>query len=112
MDQPQFHEGLLLRTRDDTLFFVPLIDLLARYRLPDDQQRGTPTGDAVLEVLDRSAPLRGIKNAFLGDRMVILEPDPTSPSGGKQRFAVELLTAAEPEVPSGGKQRFAAEPGD
>ncbi|MCS6879640.1 MAG: hypothetical protein RMK73_04735 [Geminicoccaceae bacterium] len=112
MDHPEFLEGLLVRTRDDSLFFVPLSDLLSRYRLPEDQQRGAPAGDSVLEILDRSAPLRGLKNAILGDRIVVAEPDPEVPSGGKQRFAAELFEAVEPEVPVGGKQRFATPPSD
>jgi hypothetical protein len=102
--------GVLLRARDDTLFFVPLTDLVDRYRLPDDQQRGSATGDGVLGALDSAPSLVGLKNAILSDRLVVTEVDPTSPAGGKQRFAPGLLEAVEPAAPSGGKQRFAAGP--
>jgi|YNPMSStandDraft_1061717.scaffolds.fasta_scaffold10140_3 hypothetical protein len=99
--------GVILRARDDTLFFVPLADLVDRYRLPDDQQRGSATGDGVLGALDSAPSLVGLKNAILSDRLVVTEADPTSPSGGKQRFAPGLLESVETTVPSGGKQRFA-----
>lgn len=100
--------GVLLRARDDTLFFVPLADLVDRYRLPDDQQRGSATGDGVIAALDSAPALAGLKSALLSDRLMIVEADAASPSGGKQRFAPGLLEAVEPAAPSGGKQRFAA----
>jgi len=100
--------GVLLRARDDTLFFVPLADLVDRYRLPDDQQRGSSTGDELLGALDSAPNLVGLKNAVLSDRLIVTEADPTSPSGAKQRFAQGLLEAVEPAAPSGAKQRFAA----
>jgi hypothetical protein len=100
--------GVLLRARDDTLFFVPLVELVERYRLPDDQQRGSAVGDGVIAALDAAPHLVGLKNAFLSDRLVVTEADPASPTGGKQRFAEGLLEAVEPAAPSGGKQRFAA----
>lgn len=108
MTQTDNSPGLLLRGRDDTLFFVPLADLVQRYRLPDDQQRGSATGDGVIEALDRVAAVHGLKNAILSDRIVVTEIDPEAPTGGKQRFAPGLLEAVEPEAPAGGKQRFAA----
>lgn len=100
--------GVLLRARDDTLFFVPLADLLDRYRLPDDQQPGTVEGDGVIAALDEAPSLLGLKGALLSDRLMVLEPQAGSPTGGKQRFAPGLLEAVEPAAPSGGKQRFAA----
>jgi hypothetical protein len=100
--------GVLLRARDDTLFFVPLADLVDRYRLPDDQQRGSAAGDGVIGALDEAPSLLGLKNALLTDRLMVVEADPESPTGGKPRFAPGLLEAVEPAAPTGGKQRFAA----
>lgn len=106
MSDTSSEPGVLLRARDDTLFFVPLADLVARYRLPDDQQRGSEIGDGVLAALDRAAPVHGIKNAILSDRMIVSDPGAASPAGGKQRFAPGLLETVEPAAPTGGKQRF------
>lgn len=100
--------GVLLRARDDTLFFVPLADLLERYRLPDDQQRGSVEGDGVIAALDAAPALAGLKSALFSDRLMVVEAEAGSPAGGKQRFAPGLLEAVEPAAPSGGKQRFAA----
>ncbi len=100
--------GVLLRARDDTLFFVPLADLVERYRLLEDQQRGGELGAGVLAALDAAPALVGLKNALLSDRLMVLEVDPAAPSGGKQRFAPDLLEPLEPGAPAGGKQRFTA----
>lgn len=108
MSDTSSEPGVLLRARDDTLFFVPLADLVGRYRLPDDQQRGSGIGDGVIAALDGVAPTQGIKNAILSDRMMITDPGAGSPSGGKQRFAPGLLETLEPAAPAGGKQRFAS----
>lgn len=108
MTDTRAEPGALLRARDDTLFFVPLADLLGRYRLPDDQQRGSVTGDGVIAALDGVTPVSGLKNAILSDRLMVVDLGAEGPAGGKQRFAAGLLEAIEPTAPGGGKQRFAA----
>jgi hypothetical protein len=62
--------GVLIRIRDNTVFYVPMEDLLRNYKVPDNFQAGgtspangagtvaQPTGDAFQEILNGDDYLR------------------------------------------------------
>ena len=98
--------GILIRDEQDVIHFIPL-DELGTYRLPDDQQRGSPTGDRAIDALDQAAPIYRLKNAILTEDGMEFEADASSPRGGKDKFKLESFTA-DPASPGGGKDKFEA----
>ena len=66
--------GILIRDEQDVIYFIPTDDLRT-FRLPDDQQRGAPTGDRANEALDRAAPVHRLKNAILTEDGMEFEAD-------------------------------------
>ena len=96
--------GILIRDEQDVTYFIPLDDL-ATYRLPDDQQRGSATGDRANDALDAAAPIHRLKNAILSEDGMEFEADPASPRGGKDRFKIDSIEP-DPGSARGGKDRF------
>jgi hypothetical protein len=97
--------GILLRDEQDVTYFIPL-DELRNFRLPDDQQRGSSTGDRAMDALDAAAPLYRLKNAILTEEGMEFEADPNSPRGGKDKFRIDSIVA-DPGSVRGGKDKFA-----
>lgn len=128
--------GILLRMFDDTLVWINAAELMMHFRLDDGLQKGSKFGDRAIAFLDvMEHKMVGVKNAVLGledfedalDLVAAGQAEPEEalaelaeaedfpiapPSGGKQRFAAEVLESIEPTPPAGGKQRFANEPSE
>lgn len=97
--------GVLIRDEQDVTYFIPLDDL-RNFRLPDDQQRGSATGDSAVDALDAAAPIYRLKNAILTEDGMEFEADPNSPRGGKDKFKIDSIVP-DPGSARGGKDKFA-----
>lgn len=97
--------GVLIRDDQDVTYFIP-IDDLRKYRLPDDQQRGSPMGNRAIDALNNAAPIFRLKNALFGEDGMEFEADPSSPRGGKDKFKLDSIIA-DPGSARGSKDKFA-----
>ncbi|WP_027136325.1 hypothetical protein [Geminicoccus roseus] len=97
--------GVLIRDEQDVTYFIPLDDL-RNFRLPDDQQRGSPMGDRAIDALNAAAPIHRLKNAILSEDGMEFEADPNSPRGGKDKFKIDSIVP-DPTSDRGGKDKFA-----
>lgn len=98
--------GLILRTQDNTVYFVPVTELM-NYRLPDALQAGTPDGNRAQTALDQCADTAGVKNALMTRNGMVQDTDPASPTHGKEKFAPDAFEATPAGSPQGGKEKFA-----
>lgn len=98
--------GVLIRAVDDTLFYVSMDNLLSLYKLSDEQQKGSPEGDALIASLDRCATSVGVKNCVLAENMTDQEVMATSPSGGKEKFSIATLDQFAFGSPRSGKEKY------
>lgn len=85
MSTDRLKEGVLLRRKDGTLYFIS-DSVLEQYRLPDDYQAGgQEQGSQLQTAMDRMPPVFGMKNALhLGKRDLaeIIDASGSDISGG------------------------------
>ena len=100
--------GLLLRTEDDTTFFVPLEVLMQDFRLPDELQKGSAAGDELMAALDRCSSVVAVRNAIIGSDFFEFDMASGSPVSGKQKFNASAIQHLQGSSPAGGKQKYVA----
>lgn len=97
MSTDRLREGLLLRRKDGTLYFIS-DSVLENYRLPDDYQAGGQAqGSQLQTALDRMPPVFDMKNALhIGRRDLaeIIDASASEDSGGVFRPRVVASKAA------------------